>query len=65
VRDHDKNTQLEVSIDERLAHPEKDLRWLKWGALAVFLLSDAGKAVLGLTTPNLYARSRLMTVARA
>ena len=69
VRDDVKITQLEVSIDERLARLEKDLRWLKWGVMAVFLLLSGGgvmtaflllggeffKAVFGADTQTLSA----------
>jgi hypothetical protein len=81
VRDDVKITQLEVSIDERLARLEKDLRWLKWGVMAVFLLLSGGgvmtaflllggeffKAVFGADTQTLSAtlRARPVTVARA
>ena len=81
VRDDVKITQLEVSIDERLARLEKDLRRLKWGVMAVFLLLSGGgvmtaflllggeffKAVFGADTQTLSAtlRARPVTVARA
>ena len=72
VRDDVKITQLEVSIDERLARLEKDLRWLKWGVMAVFLLLSGGgvmtaflllggeffKAVFGADTQTLSATLR-------
>jgi hypothetical protein len=67
VRDDIKITQLQVSIDKRLAHMEKDLRWRKWEVLAVFFLLGGGgimvvfvllggefvKSVLGLATSKL------------
>ena len=70
VRDDVKITQLEVSIDERLARLEKDLSLLSGrGVMTAFLLlgGEFFKAVFGADTQTLSAtlRARPVTVARA
>jgi hypothetical protein len=70
VRDDVKITQLEVSIDERLARLEKDLSLLSGGGVMTAFLLLGGeffKAVFGADTQTLSAtlRARPVTVARA
>jgi hypothetical protein len=40
-----RNTHLQTSIDQRLAHLEKDLKRLKWGVVGVFWLMAVMGAV--------------------
>jgi hypothetical protein len=54
VRDDAKITKLQMRIDERLAHLERDLKWLKWGAVFLLLAVAAPVAAVFLFGKNLF-----------